>query len=127
MKIRSMPPDSRQAARLHSIVSEIVRFADPEKILLLAAGYCYQFTENIFIKNPVQRFSEGYYELLVLIQTTGKISMTEQEIRMASRLANFRNLQLHFRDISEFNRMVEAGAEFENQILLNAMTCYDKR
>jgi len=126
MKIKSMPPDYLQAGSLYSIVSEIVHFADPEKILLLTAGYSYRFKESIFIKDPVQRFSEGHYELLVLIQTIGKISMTEQEIRIASRLVNFRNLQLHFRDISEFNRLVDAGAEFENHILLNAMTCYNK-
>jgi hypothetical protein len=126
MKIKSMAPDSTKAGPLHYIISEIVRLADPEKILLLTAGYNYQFTENIFIKNPVQQFSDGRYGLMILIQTAGKISLAEEEIRIASKLLHYSNLQLHLRDIQEFNSRVGAGDEFENYILLHAMVCYDK-
>ena len=126
MKIKSMAPGFNQVGNLHSIISEIVLIADPEKILLLTASYTYQFTENIFVRNPLQQFSDGYYELLVLIQSDGKISLAEQEVGIRSKLLHFSNLLLHLRDIHEFYRRAGAGDEFENYILLNAMVSYDK-
>jgi hypothetical protein len=126
MKIKSPPGGPSQTDSLQFIIREIVRIADPEKILLLSASYNYQLTETIFIKNPVQDFRESRYDILVLSDGRAKKSLAEQEIMIISRMIRFRNLQLHLMDIHEFNKGVEAGNEFENFILLNAMLSFDK-
>ena len=126
MKIQSLSPEPGQPGSLHSIIREIVRILDPEKILLLSASYQYQFTENIFIKNPVQESKGSRYELLILIHSGGNLSAAEQENRIASKFPDYGNLKWQLRDIHDFYEKAQAGSEFENFILLNAMLQYDK-
>ena len=126
MKAQSFFGGPMRTEGLSAIIREIVRIADPEKILLLSASYDYQLTENIFIKNPVEVYKGGQYDLLVLTDGREKKSLAEQEIKIYARLKDYRNLGLHLMSVHEFNEHVEAGEEFENFILLNAMLSYDR-
>lgn len=111
---------------LDGIIQEIVRVADPEKILLISARYDYQLTENIFVKNPVQTTQSCHYNLLVLTEEKEKKSLIRQELILTSYQNAQKNLQLHIMNIHEFNKQVETGDEYLGFILLNAMLWYDK-
>lgn len=126
MKAQSFFGGTRRTEELAAIIREIVRIANPEKILLLSASYDYRLTENIFIKNPVEDYRGGQYDLLILTDDNEKKSFAEQEIMIYARLKDYNKLSLHLMSIHEFNEHVEAGEEFENFILLNAMLSYDK-
>jgi hypothetical protein len=117
---------SRQKEGLDAIIREIVQVAGPEKILLLSASYQYRLTENIFIKNPVEEFRGCQYDLLVLADGRGEKSLVDLVSLTQNRLCSQNNLHVHFTDIHEFNKEVEAGDEYACFIHLNALLCYDK-
>jgi hypothetical protein len=126
MKAQSFFGGTRRTEGLAAIIREIVRIADPEKILLLSASFDYRLTENIFIKNPIEDYRGGQYDLLILTDGNEKKTLAEQEIMIYARLKDYKKLSLHLMNVHEFNEHVEAGEEFENFILLNAMLSYDK-
>jgi hypothetical protein len=126
MKNESPVDGIKRAVGLASIIHDIVRIADPEKIFLLSASFDYQLTENIFVKNPVQVFRGSHYNLLVLSEGKQKKSLVELEIMIHTKLSDQGNLQIQLRDIHEFNEKLEAGDEYAGFILLNAMLCYNK-
>ena len=108
------------------IIQDIIRIADPEKILLLSACYDYQLTENIFIKTPIQEFTGSHYDVMILIADWDKKSLAGKDLSIITRLHANRNLKFCLMDIREFNERIRAGAEVENFIHLNAIICYDK-
>lgn len=126
MKTPSTIKEINQTEGLSTLIREIVRIADPEKILLLSACYDYHLKESIFIKNPVQEYKSSHYDLLILSDIRNKKLLAKKDMMTMARLFDCRNLQFNLMDIHEFNKKVEAGDEFENFILLNAMLCYDK-
>ena len=126
MKPQLPAPGLNQQEGLVPLIHEIVRIADPEKILLLSAGYDYLLTENIFSKNPIQTFHGNRYNLLILSKGKEKKSLATLEMVLMSLLNDRRNLQLCIMDIDEFNVQAEAGDEYLEYILLNAMIWYDK-
>ena len=126
MKAQSFFGGTSRTEGLAAIIREIVRIADPEKILLLSASYDYRLTENIFIKNPIVDCRDSQYDLLILTDGNEKKSLAEQEITIYARLKDYKKLSLHLMSVHEFNEHVEAGEEFENFILLNAMISYDR-
>jgi hypothetical protein len=115
-----------EAGGLDALVQEILRIADPENIFLLSAGYDYQLTENIFLKNPVQSFRANRYHLLILFERKMSESLKTKEAVLNSLLNDRRNLQLEVMDINDFNARVEAGDAYFGFILRNAMIWYDK-
>jgi hypothetical protein len=117
---------SKQTGKLASIIEEIVRIADPEKILLLSVTYNYQLKENIFIKNPMKDYSGVCYDLLALSEGKDAKTLIEQEITISMRLRNQVDLHLHMLDVHEFNRLIKAGDEYFRFLLLNAFIPYDR-
>ncbi len=111
---------------LDTLVREIVRIADPEKIFLISAGYDHQITENIFIPNPVQSFRCNRYHLLILFERKMNESLKTKETVINSLLNDQKDLQLDVMDIIDFNDRVGAGDAYFGFILTNAMIWYDK-
>jgi hypothetical protein len=126
MKSTARFAGSIQNKSLASIIRGIVRIADPEIIFLLSASYNYQLRENIYIKNPIQAYSYGQYDLLLLSDCMNGELLAEKEIMIITRLSLFRNLRLQLMDIHEFKKGLEAGGELQKHIILNAMLSYDK-
>lgn len=126
MKTTSHFAGSIQNKSLASIIRGIVRIADPEIIFLLSASYNYQLRETIYIKSPIQAYSYGQYDLLLLSDCMNGELLAEKEIMIITRLSLFRNLRLQLMDIYEFKKGLEAGGELQKHIILNAMLSYDK-
>ena len=117
---------AKQSTSLSIIIHQIVQISDPEKILLLAASFDYQLTENIFMKNPVQQYRGNRYNLLILSEVQPKNSLSKLELKLMERMLDHRNVQFAVIDIIEFNKEVETGDSYWRYILLNAMLSYDK-
>ncbi len=111
---------------LSEIVKDIVKNADPEKILLISAVYDYRLTENIFRRKPLNELKSSHYSLLFLgIQEKSAFSI--KNMQSSKRLMAYpSNLQLFFMDIHDFNNKLDAGDEYASEIVLNAMIWYDK-
>jgi hypothetical protein len=112
--------------QLSSIIMDLVKRTDPEKILLVTARYDYKLTENIFIKNAMEECTGSHYTLLVLGRANKFSSAIRQLALSGSRYINPPNLQLFFMDILDFNRELETHGEHAANILLNATIWYDK-
>jgi len=126
MKNTSSFLGAKQSTSLSLIIHQIVQISDPEKILLLAASFDYQLTENIFMKNPVQQYRGNRYNLLILSEVQPKNSLSKLELKLMERMLDHRNVQFAVIDIIEFNKEVETGDSYWRYILLNAMLSYDK-
>jgi hypothetical protein len=109
MKNTSSFLGTKQSQSFPSIIQEIVRLSDPEKILLLSASCIYQLTENIFLKKPVGQFLGNQYDLLILSDVQEKSVLAKLEIDLMQKLCDHKNFRFVIMDMTEFNKKVEAG------------------
>jgi hypothetical protein len=126
MHFKSFYTGTNQTHSLNSLLQEIVRIADPEKILLISASFQYQLTENVFQRSPVKQFLGNRYELLILLNVREKGELAKQELNLMNRIIYPGDFQFATMDIIEFNKEVESGSPYLDQILLNALMSYDK-
>ena len=125
MKSGYQRPASVHNDALSSIIDEIVKLINPEKIFLTGASYEHHLTENIFIKNPLKQLICSRYDLLIIADNQEKISDQEKELLLYTKFRYHPGLHFRLMDIHAFNKSVREGKELENFILLNAMICYD--
>ena len=126
MKIKLQGPESTPGQGLYEMIPELVRIAEPEKILLLSASYQYNLTENIFIDRPEWECLSNQYQVVLLMNSSEKKSWADLEARIHTRMKGCNRISVQFLDLRVFNRQVEEGHHWSGFVQMNAMTLFDR-